>query len=155
MRGEGDEVRILSRQGEAVIGSAGGQVQSVVGRTIMRQRLMTAIVVGVLAAHLSGCASSPGEQNIRYAAWPYDGKLYEQTLDGAVIQTTEWEEGKLVSCWEFARQAELVEGELTITEPVWMETVVKGNGKRTLYGRDGRPRGTEVFKDGEYVVDGY
>jgi hypothetical protein len=103
-------------------------------------------LISVLCLGLFGCALSG--RDIVTTPQPWHGELIQKHPDGKTLQVTEWNHGKLVSCWEFSN-TRWVNGEFRVTKPKWTQTVSGGNGRRTLYDERGEPAGREDFKNGE------
>jgi hypothetical protein len=94
-------------------------------------------LLGLLCAlGLLGCATS--QRNVLSTAQPWHGKLHQMNSGGSIIQTTVWEHGRLLSCWEYQTDK-------------WTQTVTDGTGRRTLFDENGQPAGHEDFRNGDCV----
>ena len=99
----------------------------------MKMRNAMPIVCAVMLTAL-GCASPC--RDILATPQPWHGTLRQTDATGSVIQTTVWDHGRLVSCWEYQSGK-------------WTQTVVDGSGRRTLFDKAGEPEGHEDFEKGE------
>ena len=111
------------------------------------------VLIGTLAVVAVWYAQRPGD--ILTAKQPWDGRYVQRDMGGRVLQETVWNNGKLVSAWEFTTSARWVDRRHMVDPPEWTQVVKNGSGSRTLFDRQGKEEAFERYIAGNYDGGGH